>query len=487
MEDKLERALKELLVTHDMVVLPGFGAFNATDIPAMVDSKNNVIYPPRRKVSYDATNKADDGVLCTFYARQERISKETASQHIAEFVEEINHRLHRGNPWVIDSLGKFIIDGLDNLNFFPDPDQNFVPQSYGLPDIELTGAKPEYPDIQVPDPVFGEEEMAPKKGKKEKKKKEKKERKKSRLVLWISVLLLLGGGGAFAFFKLTDPGKQMADKLLAAAGLKKEQKEEPAPAEAKPSAETAVAEVYQPRNGQKSFDTPDRLDIEATQLDQFVKDSKSGVPEEKKEVAVPAKKEEKPKVAAVVKKEEPKKVAEPVKKTEPTKSPVVQKKTEPAKSTTDSKALANNSTAKPTTTKPVSGTADNKTTTASKTPANTAPKTTTPTPTPVKPVETKKTEPTKTESEEVIASGKAFRSNESIYSKFQIVVSEFGAIEDAVESSDRYARMGYNVAVIQFKDGRFGVCVARSGDRIKAEKYLRDVRTAVPSAKLRDY
>ncbi len=474
MEDKLERALKELLVTSNTVIIPGFGAFVATDIPAMVDSKNNVIYPPRRKVNYDPSQTNDDGLFLGHYARQERITKETASEHIAQFVEEINHRLQRGNPWVVEDLGKFIIDGLDNLNFFPDPDQNFVPQSYGLPDIELTGAKPDYPEIEVVEPIVTEKEEAPVKKKRSKK--------------WVVILLILAamGAGGFAFVTQMEMGKKLfADlkhKVEELMAPKKEEvkvtetptvAEEPevtevistidtalsapidsviakpidsvkpaakaiiakaapaidsvntavveeaktvVPPAPKPANKPAVAKSYQPRNGSKSFDVPDRLDIEATKLDQFVK--ASATPKKDGQLATNTKPVTSPKPEIKSTKKEDKPAAKPV--------------------------------AKPAA-KMIPG---------------------------PKPDEIDNTP---------IAAVKAVRSGESIYSKYQVVVNEFRSIDEAVENSDRYNRMGYNVAVVQFKDGKFGVCLARSADKSTADKLLSNIRSQIPSARMKEY
>lgn len=479
MEDKLERSLKELLVTSNVVVLPGFGAFVATDIPAMVDSQNNVIYPPRRKVNYNPDLTTDDGLLTGHYARQERISKDTATEHIAQFVEEVQHRLHRGNPWIVEDLGKFIIDGLNHLNFFPDPDQNFVPQSYGLPEVELlSGAKADYPEIEEveavkPTPAPKKEEKKAEK-KPEKKKEEKKAKpakpageKKKRSKAWLFILLffVLLGGGAFAYLTQTAGGKKMAvtlkHKIDGMLGKKEkhedkaEDKHEEAAvatvtatgdtaqlAENKPAEEhTEVAKEganYQPRNGSVTFDTPDRLDIEPTKMDKFVKEDKN-------------KKEEKPvEMMALPKTAAPKPAPAKV-------APATTAKTAPTKSTT---------TAKTDTKKPA---------VAEKTPTKTA----------------TKTEPRYNKMDEESApaprSGKALKSKESIYSKYQIVVSEYKSIEDAVANSDKYYKMGYDAAVIQFKDGKFGVCLARSSDKARADRMLNDIGNQFGSARIKEY
>lgn len=456
MEDKLEKALKELLVSHNTVILPGFGAFVATDIPAMVDSQNNVIYPPRRKVNYNPDVTNDDGVFTSYYARQERISKDTAAEHVAQFIEEVNHKLHRGNPWVVEDLGKFIIDGLEHLNFFPDPDQNFVPQSYGLPEVELlTGAKPEYPEIEAVEALVS---AAPKKGKKEEKKKKTREKvegePRKRSKAWIVILIfVLLAGGAFGFLTLTEQGKHIASDLkhkiqelmggkheepkkeVKAAEAPKDLTEEVAPVDTAIAATPTTDPAYQPREEKKAFEQPDRVDIEPTKMDKFVKGAKNS--EE------PAPAPAKPKV-------EPKKV-EPKNTAAPTKAapkPEV-KKTEKA-------------------------------------------------PAPAKPVVKKEEEdlpPIKT----VPLSGKAMddiagipsylkpvKSTESIYARYQIVANEYKSIDDAVATSDRYNRAGFNSAVIQFKDGRFGVCLARSADKAKADQYMKQIGNQVP-VKLKEY
>ncbi len=447
MEDKLEKAIKDLLVTADVVVLPEFGAFVATDLPAMVDSQNNTIYPPRRKVNFDDRLKTDDGLLIKHYANQERISRETATTHVNQFVEEIQHKLQRGNPWTVEDLGKFIVDGLNHLNFFPDPDHNFIPQSFGLPDVDLESVS----RAQAMPVDQGSDGKAKKK---EKHKKVGGSRKRSKALFVFLLTTIIAGGGAFIFFTKVDAGKH----LLATAKEKVDAIMHPKAAEevAKTApAETAANGNYQPRAENIQFETPDRLDIEPTKMDEFV--GEGNADKVKEENPAPVKKETvEPKKAAPVKeiKGEEKKVV--------AKAPVV---TEAKKST----AAA---TTKPATTKP----------------AEVKPKVEKPVPTVAKeePKVAKVVEEEKLPLPKV--NGKALRSNESIYSKYQIIVGEYRSMDEALRHEDGYTKVGYNAAIIQFKDGKFGVCLARSNDRTKAEKMLSEIRTQLGGGvKLKEY
>jgi len=453
MEDKLEKAIKDLLVTADVVVLPEFGAFVATDIPAMVDSQNNIIYPPRRKVNFDEKLKSDDGLLIKHYANQERISRDTATVHVSQFVEEVSHRLQRGNPWTIEDLGKFIVDGMHNLNFFPDPDHNFVPQSYGLPDIDLKSVG----QVQAM-PVEHESSSAKPQKKKEKIKKEKGPRKKSRALLILLISFLLTGAAAFAFFTKVDVGKQLLVTIREKVDHLMGKTEEPAKKEAVKEAakpETAAGD-YQPREENAQFDTPERLDIEPTKMDQFVTEGKS-------ETKEPEKVEEKPVT----------KVPEPTKEPAKAEKPAPAKK-EPAKvekpAPTETKKVEAK---KPEVKKPVE-----------------EPKIEKPAPAPNI---SEQLEAKKTVKEEKLPLpklvGKATRSSESIYAKYQIVAGEYRSLEEALRYEDGFTSSGYNAAVIQFKDGKFGICVARSNDRTKAEKMLSDIKRQLPetSVKLKEY
>ncbi len=85
--------------------------------------------------------------------------------------------------------------------------------------------------------------------------------------------------------------------------------------------------------------------------------------------------------------------------------------------------------------------------------------------------------------------GKATRSNESIYSKYQIVTGEYRSLDEALKYEDGFTKVGYNAAVIQFKDGKFGICVARTADKAKADRLLIDIKHQLPDTwvKLKEY
>ncbi len=93
--------LRQLLLEHDCVTLPGFGALLAEPVPARIHPVRHTLSPPARQVVFSERLRHDDGLLTAAVARSLATTEAGAAQaaHTAvrSFTEELRTtlRLHR--------------------------------------------------------------------------------------------------------------------------------------------------------------------------------------------------------------------------------------------------------------------------------------------------------------------------------------------------------------------------------------------------------
>ena len=81
--------IQYLVRYHECVTIPGFGAFIATTLPALVDETQNIFIPPTRYISFNSEIIHNDGLIAASIARRNNISFEAASTIVKKAVEQI--------------------------------------------------------------------------------------------------------------------------------------------------------------------------------------------------------------------------------------------------------------------------------------------------------------------------------------------------------------------------------------------------------------
>ncbi len=134
--------IKELVLLNEGVILPGFGGFISRYSPARIDPDKQVFTPPSKKIEFRQDMKKDNGLLINHIARKNRISGQMAGKLVGDFVNEMNGILSKGNKVTLEGLGSFRKDmGSNRIIFTSFSDENYLIDSYGLPNLELTGLK----------------------------------------------------------------------------------------------------------------------------------------------------------------------------------------------------------------------------------------------------------------------------------------------------------------------------------------------------------
>lgn len=121
MSDLLNRHIYTLLRRNDCVIVPGVGAFVATDRPAVFNVADSCMSPPRRVISFNGALTHDDGLLAASYARRMKISFEQARREVDEEAQLLMRRLKAEGAVDISRIGMLQRASGGRLLFSPQP------------------------------------------------------------------------------------------------------------------------------------------------------------------------------------------------------------------------------------------------------------------------------------------------------------------------------------------------------------------------------
>lgn len=117
--DLLPLHIEYLLTRHDCVIVPGLGAFIATEEEACIDLEKGVIRPSRREISFNSSVVTDDGLLAHSIARREGISYEDARRILARLCERMAADLDEEGEVSVGMTGRLVKDTEGLINFQP--------------------------------------------------------------------------------------------------------------------------------------------------------------------------------------------------------------------------------------------------------------------------------------------------------------------------------------------------------------------------------
>lgn len=124
--------IRELLFSHDCVILPSFGGFIGNYTPARIDSTTNTFSPPVKAISFNRNLSNNDGLLISRISADRGIGYADSKRLVEEYVEDVRRRLKKGERVNFDLVGHFHNNSEGNVQFEPDRDSNYLLDSYGL-------------------------------------------------------------------------------------------------------------------------------------------------------------------------------------------------------------------------------------------------------------------------------------------------------------------------------------------------------------------
>lgn len=134
--DLLSKMVKELILDHDKVALPGVGSFVAEMLPASFSDKGYTINPPYRRLGFRQHLEEDD-LLARLYAGSNGISVEDAEKILRDFLAEMKKLLFIKKVIVFPELGRLRATKENSIFFVAEESLDIFPEGLGLVPLSL--------------------------------------------------------------------------------------------------------------------------------------------------------------------------------------------------------------------------------------------------------------------------------------------------------------------------------------------------------------
>ena len=135
--DLLAKMVKEAILDHDTVTLPGVGCFVAELVPSTFSDKGYTINPPYRRL-YFSPKQGGDTYLVDLYARDnEEVDADMATRILTEFLAEMKEVLKVKKTVVFPGLGRLRATRENHFFFVADEDLDIFPEGLGLAPLSL--------------------------------------------------------------------------------------------------------------------------------------------------------------------------------------------------------------------------------------------------------------------------------------------------------------------------------------------------------------
>ena len=134
--DLLSAMVKEVMMNHDSVTLPGLGSFMAELVPASFSDKGYTINPPYRRL-YFIPHQGDDTILADLYSTSNNVNIADATRILVEFLTEMKEVLITRKIVVFPGLGRLRATRENHFFFVADEDLDIYPEGFGLEPVSL--------------------------------------------------------------------------------------------------------------------------------------------------------------------------------------------------------------------------------------------------------------------------------------------------------------------------------------------------------------
>jgi nucleoid DNA-binding protein len=128
----ISKAVSEILLEQDCVILPGFGGFVASYAAVQKHPVTHVFQPPSKHLLFNAQLKTDDGFLVQRLMPLQDMDYSSCRQWLTEFTELMAQRILAGERTELQHIGTFTLDPERAIRFQQDYTVNFLGQSFGL-------------------------------------------------------------------------------------------------------------------------------------------------------------------------------------------------------------------------------------------------------------------------------------------------------------------------------------------------------------------
>ncbi len=135
--DLLSKMVKEVVMDHDSVTLPGLGSFVTEIVPASFTDRGYTILPPYRRLFF-TPKQGEDTLLVDIYRKSNpEASEADATRILVEFLQEMKEVLKVRKTIIFPGLGRLRATKENNFFFVADEDLDIYPAGFGLQPISL--------------------------------------------------------------------------------------------------------------------------------------------------------------------------------------------------------------------------------------------------------------------------------------------------------------------------------------------------------------
>ena len=138
---QLQRHIEILLLSHDCVIIPGFGGFIAHHVDARYDADDRLWLPPYRTLGFNPQLTLNDSLLVQSYVEAYDMSYPDALRQIESEVEELKGVLSSEGAYEMDGVGTLYVNFEGNIEFEPCEAGILSPEVYGLADFSFKRLK----------------------------------------------------------------------------------------------------------------------------------------------------------------------------------------------------------------------------------------------------------------------------------------------------------------------------------------------------------
>lgn len=132
--ENLEKHITRLISRYNCVIIPGFGAFLAHNVPANYDKEEQLFIPPHRTLGFNPQVTVDDALLVSDYMKTGNHPYEKAVDIMNSDITRLRSVLSRKGTVCFGTLGTFSMDINGIISFAPDVN--------GIDDAENFGFEP---------------------------------------------------------------------------------------------------------------------------------------------------------------------------------------------------------------------------------------------------------------------------------------------------------------------------------------------------------
>nr|WP_320020841.1 SPOR domain-containing protein [uncultured Draconibacterium sp.] len=131
-----------LLLQHDIVIIPGLGAFVSEYQPAEISDESDEIKPPSKTISFNTKLKNNDGLLVGHIAEKLHISHFNALVRIEKERDEMLFKLDKGDEVFVEGVGTLSYNEQGEIVFEASEEENMLLDSFGLGAMSISEPEP---------------------------------------------------------------------------------------------------------------------------------------------------------------------------------------------------------------------------------------------------------------------------------------------------------------------------------------------------------